>query len=133
MTVYYDDYTSTDDLPEEVLTPAGTWRVRGKKLAGADKATVLTIELIEATNDVDPDELERWTEGRDDDPVGWVRFRGSDRAQLSQVRKVLIDLGLKTPRDIVGAEFMAELKYDADRNDPAKMWPRWRVVGPVED
>lgn len=133
MTINYDDYQSVDDLPEEVLIPAGTWRVKGKGLKSKEKSTVLTVELIEHTDDVDPDELDRWMEARDDDAVGWITFRGSERAQLAQVRKVLLDLDLRTPADLKGAEFLAELKYDQDRNDPDKMWPRWRVVGPVSE
>lgn len=123
--------TNADELPDEVRIPAGRWRVKGKKLLPGEKALTLVVTVLDACNDVDPDELELWQDEKNDD-AGFIKFLGNDRAQSAQLKRVCQMLDLHSVGGIIGAEFIAELKYDQDRNDTSKFWPRWRVVGPVE-
>jgi len=117
--------TPVDDLPDELQLPAGHWLVRGRAITRKDEAAIVTIEPIEARDDVDPDELAAWESERDEDPVAFVRLRGNSRAQLAQFKRLCRDLGLPNIKAIIGEEFVAELKYDPNKNDPGRPWPRW--------
>lgn len=125
--------TPITQLRGDVKLPTGTWRLRGKSLSSTDKAMLIVAEPIEPMDDVDPTDLAEWEIEKSDGDAVFIRLRGATpRSQEAQIRRVVQKLGLLKPRDIIGAEFLASVRYDDNKIDPTRPWERWVIVGPVE-
>lgn len=126
MTLSFEDILNTpvDDLPVELQLPAGTWRFRCKAVTPKEDAVLLTLEPVNACEDVDADELTVWEEEREEDAVIFHRLRGTPRAAGAQLKTLCRLVGAATPKALVDSEFYATLTYDANKKDPSRPWPR---------
>lgn len=119
--------TPVDDLPEELTTPAGTWRFRCKAITNKEDGILLTLEPVNACEDVDADALVEWEEEKEEDAVVFHRLRGAPRAAASQLKSLCRTIGVAKPNDLIGNEFYGTLVYDKSRRDSTRKFSR--VVG----
>lgn len=130
MTLTFEEVLNTpvDDLPTELQLPAGTWRFRCKAVTPKEDAILLTLEPVNACEDVDADELAEWEEGKEEDAVVFHRLRGkTPRAAAAQVKTLCRLVGADKPKALVDSEFYATLTYDPNKKDPSRPWPRLRA------
>src|SRR5512147_1582567 len=116
--------TAVDDLPAELQLPAGTWRFRCKAVTPKEDAVLLTLEPVNACEDVDADELTTWEEEKEEDAVIFHRLRGTPRAAGAQLKTLCRLVHVDKPKALVDSEFYATLTYDPNKKDPNRPWPR---------
>lgn len=116
--------TPVDDLPEELQTPAGTWRWRCKAITNKEDGILLTLEPVNACEDVDADELAAWEEEKEEDAVVFHRLRGNPRATSSQLKTLCRLVGVQKPKELVDSEFYGTLVYDVSKKDPTRKFSR---------
>lgn len=116
--------TPVDDLPDELQTPAGTWRFRCKAITNKEDGILLTLEPVNACEDVDAGELAEWDEEKEEDVVVFHRLRGTPRAAAAQLKSLVRILGVAKPKDLIDSEFYGTLVYDVSRKDPTRKFAR---------
>lgn len=126
MTLSFEEILNTpvDDLPGELQLPAGTWRFRCKAVTPKEDAVLLTLEPVNACEDVDVDELSAWEAEKEEDPVIFHRLRGTPRAAGAQLKTLCRLVGVDKPKALIESEFYATLTYDPNKKDPSRPWPR---------
>lgn len=135
MTLQFEDLLNTDvdDLPEELTVPAGTWRFRCKAITTKEDGVLLTLEPVNACEDVDADELSAWEEDKEEDAVVFHRLRGTPRSAAAQLKSLCRIVGVTKPVDLRDREFYGTLVYDVSRKDPSRRFSRVKGIQALGD
>ena len=125
-------YGSAADIPEPPALPTGHWRFKGKAVTGKtrkDGTTValLTMEPLEAMDDVDPVEADAWQDAANGETAQFHEFRDGPA-----VKRTCKALGLERLADIVDTEFVACVTHDP-KKDGDGVWLRYKDFAPVTD
>lgn len=94
----------TDDLPEPLKIPPGTWVFSIKILKAKDDRVILGLRPHEPLADVDPTAADAYLADLEDDQLEWHSIRGNKRAISGQLRTIAEAVGVPDARHLIDAD-----------------------------